>query len=875
MEEAVSSGVLRGRPFGGVSICWSEDLNHVITPLTKYKHKRIVAADMKLIDGNVLFISVYMPFLSSRNRARSITETYETIATIETIINDHPQHTFVIGGDLNTELSGSSPFDTLWNNFAVKYQFAYCSNLHGPPGYTYHHATLGQRKLNDHFLVSQKILNEGKCKDHKILDDGENPSDHLPITMSMIVEVQRNDQEQNPEPEREAMLKWTKVNANDRSVYAERLNISLLSRVSQFDAVACGTDCRCDQVACKEWIQREYCEIVDCIKDADSGLPRHRKGKEKDWWTRELTELKSQSVEIQNLWVDEGRPPHGPTQRERLRVRAAYRQAIKKAKNAPKQVAWNQLHAALEVSDSTNFWKSWKTLHSKNSSSFAPVVDGCSSKQTIANAFGKCFQNNSVPNNKSKVEELDRKFATKYSEFSRNQSNNSQYSVSLKTVIDAICGMKSGKCADSNGFSAEHFHNAPLILLKRLTFLFTKMLKHGFVPSEFKFGFMIPLVKDVQGNHSDVANYRGITISPIISKIFEHVLKIMFGDHLTTSTLQFGYKSKSATNHALFCLKQTVDYYINNGSRVYCSFLDASKAFDRLVHSGLFIKLIERNVPKVFLDIIIVWHDGLYCQVRWDNHYSNWFPVSAGVRQGGVLSAVLYSIYVNDLIHILQTSGIGCYFLNRFAAAFFYADDMAVIAPSIKGLQKMLDLCHLYCLEWDIKLNAQKSKNMFFGKGPTPTYTTKLDGQLIAWESKVVYLGITLKSGSSFNCCVKEKLGKFYRSLNSILRIEGYADEMVTLRLLEAQSLPILMYGMEVIHVTNVDDKRQLRVAYNAIYRKIFDYTRRESVTNLQHALRRSTWEERCEKQKNSFLNKCGRWPEDSLVWAFSYSLAQ
>ena len=101
MEDAVSSGVMRGRPFGGVSICWSEDLNHVITPLTKYKHKRVVAANMKLINGNVIFISVYMPFLDSRDRAGAITETYEAIGMIDTIMNDHPHHTFVIGGDLN------------------------------------------------------------------------------------------------------------------------------------------------------------------------------------------------------------------------------------------------------------------------------------------------------------------------------------------------------------------------------------------------------------------------------------------------------------------------------------------------------------------------------------------------------------------------------------------------------------------------------------------------------------------------------------------------------------------------------------------------------------------------------------------------------
>ena len=107
---------------------------------------------------------------------------------------------------------------------------------------------------------------------------------------------------------------------------------------------------------------------------------------------------------------------------------------------------------------------------------------------------------------------------------------------------------------------------------------------------------MIPIVKDSQGSLSDVGNYRGITISPI---------KIVFDSHLKTSVYQFGFKKNKSTNYALHCLRETVGYYIDNGSQVFCSFLDASKAFDRLVYSELFLKLMDRNVPKVFLDIIM------------------------------------------------------------------------------------------------------------------------------------------------------------------------------------------------------------------------------------------------------------------------------
>ena len=56
MENAISTGIYRGRPFGGVAICWSPDINHVITPVANFKHKRVVAVTMETEVGNILFI---------------------------------------------------------------------------------------------------------------------------------------------------------------------------------------------------------------------------------------------------------------------------------------------------------------------------------------------------------------------------------------------------------------------------------------------------------------------------------------------------------------------------------------------------------------------------------------------------------------------------------------------------------------------------------------------------------------------------------------------------------------------------------------------------------------------------------------------------
>ena len=553
-------------------------------------------------------------------------------------------------------------------------------------------------------------------------------------------------------------------------------------------------------------------------------------------------------------------------------MRAAYKREIRSAKKAPKQEAWDRLHSDMISNDTAAFWKRWRSIYGKNTNHFSPVIDGKSSKEDITNAFQSAFMQNSKPNNPTKVADLDARFRVSYDSYAHSHLSNcdcDKYKVTVENTFEAICSMKDGKCADDDGLCSEHFKHGPLLLHIKLTSLFNSMLAHGFVPYQFRFGTITPIIKDKHGNSADVNNYRGITISPLISKVFERVLKMQFSSFLTSSSYQFGFKSAKSTSHALFCLSETINYYIDHGSQVYCSFLDASKAFDRLIHSGLFIKLIERNTPKLFLDILIHWYAGLQCRVKWDGHLGNWFSISAGVRQGGILSPDLYNVYVDDLICILQKSGKGCHISKIFAAALFYADDICVLSPSLHGLQEMLNICSSYCAEWDICLNAKKTKNMHFGKKSIIKFQPMLNGAPIDWVKEWKYLGVVLKSGARFGCSVSERVKSFYRALNSILRLEGRSNDMILLQLIETHCVPILTYAIEVVHVANRDERRSLRVAYNSVFRKIFGYRIFESVSNLQCSLNRWTWEDLVESRRVGFLRRARTCDCNTLVRAF------
>ena len=122
------------------------------------------------------------------------------------------------------------------------------------------------------------------------------------------------------------------------------------------------------------------------------------------------------------------------------------------------------------------------------------------------------------------------------------------------------------------------------------------------------------------------------------------VLLVQFEDQLSSDPLQFGFKRKSSCSHAIFAFKTTVDNYIKNGSTVSVCALDITKAFDRVDHYKLFDVLMDRLLPREFIGLLYDWFGKCFVCVRWCKAYSSWFQILAGVRQGGILSPVLFAV---------------------------------------------------------------------------------------------------------------------------------------------------------------------------------------------------------------------------------------
>ena len=112
---------------------------------------------------------------------------------------------------------------------------------------------------------------------------------------------------------------------------------------------------------------------------------------------------------------------------------------------------------------------------------------------------------------------------------------------------------------------------------------------------------LILVPKDKSGDLCSSKNYRGITLSPVISKVFELCLLEMYGEFLLSHDLQLGFKSKMSCNHALYIMRKAVEYFVTSDSTINICSLDVHKAFGKVNHFALFIKLMNRQVPLRFL----------------------------------------------------------------------------------------------------------------------------------------------------------------------------------------------------------------------------------------------------------------------------------
>ena len=187
-------------------------------------------------------------------------------------------------------------------------------------------------------------------------------------------------------------------------------------------------------------------------------------------------------------------------------------------------------------------------------------------------------------------------------------------------------------------------------------------------------------------------------------------------------------------------LKEYLAYYTVDGGAAFCTFLDATKAFDRVNYCKLFSILVKRDIPPAYVRLLLNLYTNSVTCVSWNGVCSRRFPVKNGVRQGRIISRILFCVYIDGLLQRLYESGVGCYIGNVFVGALAYADDVVLLAPTHCAMRRMLRVCEDFAKNFCVKFNHTKSMCMFVSRlGTEGSYFT-LDGSRPSFVDKKVNL---------------------------------------------------------------------------------------------------------------------------------------
>lgn len=228
----------------------------------------------------------------------------------------------------------------------------------------------------------------------------------------------------------------------------------------------------------------------------------------------------------------------------------------------------------------------------------------------------------------------------------------------------------------------------------------------------------------------------------------------------------------------------------NASGAVTVVLLDASKAFDdfdRVHYARLFSLLRDRLCP-LLTKFLILMYTNQSLTVSWGGATSAPFACDNGIKQGPVLSPVLFCIYMDTLLIRLRENGIGCTIGNTYAGALCYADDLTLLAPTHQTAQAMLRTCEIFAEEYCVIFNGQKSNAMVFE--PTSQHNTCypplfLNNSAIPYCQNTLHLGVYIGL-NAHQMNVKKIMNDFVSRANMITCNFSFCDFSTLCKLFNA-----------------------------------------------------------------------------------------
>ena len=308
--------------------------------------------------------------------------------------------------------------------------------------------------------------------------------------------------------------------------------------------------------------------------------------------------------------------------------------------------------------------------------------------------------------------------------------------ISMAEVKAALDGAKLNSRGGDGEWTYEMFKRGGEPMQKMLTDLIEIFFATEQVPEALRLGDIVIAFKD--GDRRQPLDYRPLTLLHVVGKIYCTILANRLSETSERENIlcdeQGGFRKGRSQSDQLFTLIETIRLQRHHKRGLHAMFVDIRKAYDRVHRTGLWIRLWECGIKSKMWRIINNLYEDVRSRIRINDSDTDWFNLAEGLRQGCVLSPLLYAIFINSLADTLKEAAANGSILGIKLSVsdqlllLLYADDIVLLAETRDDLQRMADVLARHAREWRYEVNLKKTKYMVFSTG--------VDGPVTSTESK-------------------------------------------------------------------------------------------------------------------------------------------
>jgi len=418
---------------------------------------------------------------------------------------------------------------------------------------------------------------------------------------------------------------------------------------------------------------------------------------------------------------------------------------------------------------------------------------------------------------------------------------NEVYNISIEEVRNVIRELPKEKACGEDNISAELLQCMGEEGIQTITNLMNKIYKSGYIPEDFRKSIFVPLPKI--NKTQDCSDFRTIALISHASKILLHLIKRRITPIIERQIgdSQMGFRKGKGTRDAIFQLRTISERVLQMGKNVYMCFVDYQKAFDRVKHDKLLEVMERAGIPELERRLIInlYWHQ--QAAVRWDNEVSRYVNIKRGIRQGCVISPILFNLYSEFMITEALENETGIKFNGNNITNLRYADDAVLVADTKKKLQRMLDRLGETCKVYGMEMNVKKTKVMVVCKTGKMKCCVTIDDKTVEQVERFKYLGSWITEDGRCEEEIKARIGMakaaFWQNKEIMRRNVRFCTKK---KILNCYVFSVLNYGCE-CWTWNKATCKKVNAFEMWCYRRMLKISWKDKVTNTEVLSRMQT----------------------------------